>query len=33
VIGLVRMGRGKLMGVDFNTNLRWIGAGCNFFEP
>jgi len=31
VMGLVRMGRGKLMGVDFNSNLRWIGAGCNFF--
>jgi hypothetical protein len=33
VIGLVRMGRGRLMGVDQNTGLRWIGAGCNFFEP
>jgi hypothetical protein len=33
VMGLVRMGRGKLMGVDFNSGLRWIGAGCNFFEP
>lgn len=32
VMGLVRMGRGKLMGVDFNTSTRWIGAGCNFFE-
>lgn len=31
VMGLVRMGRGKLMGVDFNSGLRWIGAGCNFF--
>jgi hypothetical protein len=33
VIGLVRMGRGRLMGVDQNTGLQWIGAGCNFFEP
>jgi hypothetical protein len=33
VMGLVRMGRGKMMGVDFNRNLTWIGAGCNFFEP
>lgn len=32
VMGLVRMGRGKMMGVDFNRNMRWIGAGCNFFE-
>ena len=33
IIGLVRMGRGKLMGVDFNSEQRWIGAGCNFYEP
>lgn len=33
VMGLVRMGRGRLMGVDQNTGLRWIGAGCNFYEP
>lgn len=32
VMGLVRMGRGKMMGVDFNRDMRWIGAGCNFFE-
>ena len=32
VIGLVRMGRGKLMGVAFNSEQRWIGAGCNFYE-
>lgn len=31
VSGLVRMGRGKMMGVDFNRNMTWIGAGCNFF--
>ncbi len=33
VMGLVRMGRGKMMGVDFNQSHQWIGAGCNFFEP
>ncbi|MBC8146317.1 MAG: hypothetical protein H7X80_12090 [bacterium] len=33
VMGLVRMGRGRLMGVDQNTKQRWIGAGCNFYEP
>jgi hypothetical protein len=33
VMGLVRMGRGKMMGVDHNRDLRWIGANCNFFEP
>jgi len=33
VMGLVRMGRGKMMGVDFNKDMRWIGAGCNFYEP
>ncbi len=32
VSGLVRTGRGKMMGVDYNKNLTWIGAGCNFFE-
>ncbi len=32
IMGLVRMGRGALMGVDFNSNTRWIGAGCNFFQ-
>ncbi len=32
LMGLVRMGRGKLMGVDYNSTLRWIGAGCNFYE-
>lgn len=31
VMGLVRMGRGKMMGVDFNRDLTWVGSGCNFF--
>jgi hypothetical protein len=33
VMGLVRMSRGAMMGVDQNATLRWIGAGCNFYEP
>ncbi|MDB5035772.1 MAG: hypothetical protein JWQ98_3013 [Chlorobi bacterium] len=32
VMGLVRMGRGVMMGVDFNRSNTWIGAGCNLFE-
>jgi hypothetical protein len=26
VLPLVRMGRGKMMGVDYNKGLRWVGA-------
>ncbi|MCE2504657.1 MAG: hypothetical protein J4G05_11475 [Chlorobi bacterium] len=33
VMGLMRMGRGDKMGVDQNTDMRWIGASCNFFPP
>ena len=25
---LVRMGRGKMMGVDHNKGLRWVGASA-----
>jgi hypothetical protein len=32
IMGLVRMGRGKMMGVDHNVGLQWIGANCNFYE-
>lgn len=32
IMGLVRMGRGAMMGVDQNRDMRWIGASCNFFE-
>jgi hypothetical protein len=28
VLPLVRMGRGKMMGVDFNKGLRWVGASA-----
>jgi hypothetical protein len=28
---LLRTGRGKMMGVDFNKNLDWVGASAAFF--
>jgi hypothetical protein len=31
VISLVRMGRGKMMGVDHNRNQEWVGASAGFF--
>ncbi len=30
VLPLVRMGRGKMMGVDHNRNLEWVGASAAF---
>jgi hypothetical protein len=30
VLTLVRMGRGKMMGVDHNKGLRWVGASAAF---
>ncbi len=30
VTALVRMGRGKMMGVDFNRDLQWVGASAAF---
>ena len=30
---VIRTGRGKMMGVDFNKNLDWIGASAGFYEP
>jgi hypothetical protein len=30
VLPLVRMGRGKMMGVDHNKGLRWVGASAAF---
>lgn len=30
VIGLIRMGRGKMMGVDHNRNQEWVGASAAF---
>jgi hypothetical protein len=31
VTTVIRTGRGKMMGVDFNRNLDWIGASAGFF--
>lgn len=31
VIPLVRLGRGKMMGVDHNRNQEWVGASAGFF--
>jgi len=31
VAGLVRMGRGKMMGVDHNKNLEWVGGSAALF--
>jgi hypothetical protein len=30
-LSLVRLGRGKMMGVDHNRNMSWIGASAAFF--
>jgi hypothetical protein len=30
VLPLVRMGRGKMMGVDHNKGLRWVGASAGY---
>ncbi|HUQ86415.1 MAG TPA: hypothetical protein VM096_02585 [Vicinamibacterales bacterium] len=30
VLPLIRMGRGKMMGVDHNKGLRWVGASAGF---
>jgi hypothetical protein len=32
VMALLRMGRGKMMGVDHNKGLRWVGASAAFTE-
>jgi hypothetical protein len=31
VNNLVRMGRGKMMGVDHNKNLRWVGSSAGLY--
>jgi len=31
VVNLVRMGRGKMMGVDYNKNLTWVGSSAGFY--
>jgi hypothetical protein len=32
VLPLVRLGRGKMMGVDHNRDLEWVGASAAFWE-
>ena len=33
VLSLVRLGRGKMMGVDHNRNQEWVGASAAFYPP
>ncbi len=33
VTNLVRMGRGKMMGVDHNKNMAWVGSSAGFYLP
>jgi hypothetical protein len=33
VTTIVRTGRGKMMGVDFNKDLDWVGASAGFYPP
>ena len=33
VTTVIRTGRGKMMGVDFNKNLDWVGASAGFYIP
>ncbi len=33
VMPLVRLGRGKMMGVDHNRDLEWVGASAGFYLP
>jgi hypothetical protein len=32
VLSLVRMGRGKMMGVDHNKGFKWVGASASFIQ-
>ncbi len=33
VTTILRTGRGKMMGVDFNKGLDWVGASAGFYLP
>jgi hypothetical protein len=33
VLSLLRLGRGKMMGVDHNRDLQWVGASAAFCPP
>jgi hypothetical protein len=31
VVNLIRLGRGKMMGVDYNKNLTWVGSSAGLY--
>jgi hypothetical protein len=31
VLTIVRMGRGRMMGVDHNQNMEWVGSSAAFY--
>ena len=31
VTSIVRLGRGKMMGVDHNRDMEWVGASAGFY--
>jgi len=31
VTSIVRMARGKMMGVDHNQDMEWVGASAGFY--
>ena len=31
VCNIIRMGRGKMMGVDHNKDMNWVGASAALF--
>ncbi|MCS6916790.1 MAG: hypothetical protein RMK52_09855 [Chitinophagales bacterium] len=33
VTNLMRLSRGKMIGVDYNRNMTWVGGSIGFFEP
>jgi len=33
VTTIIRMGRGKMMGVDHNRDMEWVGASAGFTPP
>ena len=33
VTTVIRMGRGKMMGVDHNRDMEWVGASAGFTPP
>jgi hypothetical protein len=33
VNNLVRMGRGRMMGVDHNRNMKWVGGSAGLYLP